>query len=72
MGQLQRIAIARAVLMNRPILLLDECTSALDAETEKEVLKGLRKTNQQAVMITHRTEALEEISGIVPVSMDEK
>lgn len=72
MGQLQRIAIARAVLMNRPILLLDECTSALDAETEKEVLKGLRKTNRQAVMITHRPEALEEISGIVPVSMDEK
>ena len=36
-GQLQRLAIARAVLMERPIFLLDECTSALDAQTEKAV-----------------------------------
>ena len=70
MGQLQRIAIARALLMERPILLLDECTSALDAETEKIVLKELKKANRQALMITHRPEALEEISGIVCVSMD--
>lgn len=72
MGQLQRIAIARAVLMRRPILLLDECTSALDAQTEKAVLQSLRQANSQAILITHRPEALEDISGIVSVDMDNK
>lgn len=70
MGQLQRIAIARAILMDRPIFLLDECTSALDAETEKAVLEGLRATGRQALLVTHRPEALEDISGICTVSME--
>ena len=70
MGQLQRIAIARAVLMDRPVLLLDECTSALDAKTEKAVLEALKATGRQAVLVTHRPETLENISGITAVSME--
>lgn len=70
-GQIQRLAIARAVLMNRPVLLLDECTSALDAETEKEVLKNLRELGKHAIVVTHRPEALQDLDGIIPVSMEE-
>lgn len=59
-GQMQRIAIARALLSQRPILLLDECTSALDNETEYALLKNLRSmTNRTVLTITHRTAALE-------------
>lgn len=70
-GQLQRLAIARAVLMERPILLLDECTSALDSETETAVLKKLHKMGKQAVLVTHRPEALEKLDGIISVKMDQ-
>ena len=70
-GQLQRLAIARAVLMERPIFLLDECTSALDAQTEDAVLSGLRTVADRAILVTHRPEALENLDGITKVSMEE-
>lgn len=70
MGQLQRIAIARAVLMDRPIFLLDECTSALDARTEKAVLEALHHTGRQAIAVTHRPETLETMEGIFNVSIE--
>lgn len=70
MGQLQRLAIARAVLMERPVFLLDECTSALDAETEKAVLSGLQAMGHKAVLVTHRPEALTDINNITAVSME--
>lgn len=58
-GQMQRIAIARAIFSNRPILLLDEATSSLDEETEANVLKNLRAmTDQTVVIVTHRPAAL--------------
>ncbi|MBR2406771.1 MAG: ABC transporter ATP-binding protein [Clostridia bacterium] len=54
-GQAQRIAVARALLHDAPILLLDECTSALDAETEERLLKNLRSLNDKAVLlISHK------------------
>ena len=40
-GQAQRLAIARALLKNAPVLILDEATSALDIDTEERVLKTL-------------------------------
>ena len=58
-GQAQRIAIARAVLSGAPILLLDECTSALDAETEETVLRRLRELpDRTCIAVTHRPAAL--------------
>lgn len=69
-GQIQRLAIARAVLMDRQILLLDECTSALDAETEKEVLQNLRQLGKKAIVVTHRPEALQQLPGITPIAME--
>ena len=59
-GQMQRIAIARAIFSERPILMLDESTSALDEETEKNLLEQLKKlTDRTVVIITHRPAALE-------------
>lgn len=59
-GQMQRIAIARAVFSDRPILILDESTSALDETTEQNLLKNLRQmTDKTVLIITHRPAALE-------------
>jgi len=58
-GQAQRLAIARAVLGGAPILLLDECTSALDAETERTVLQRLRALpDRTCIAVTHRPAAI--------------
>lgn len=58
-GQMQRIAIARAVFSDRPILLLDEATSSLDAASEQRVLQNLRAmTDKTVVIVTHRPAAL--------------
>ena len=54
-GQIQRLAIARAILKKAPILLLDEITSALDAETEAQVLKNIKAlTDKTCIIISHR------------------
>ena len=59
-GQAQRLAIARAVLGGAPILLLDECTSALDAETEQKVLQRLKNLpDRTCIAVTHRPAAIE-------------
>ena len=59
-GQMQRIAIARAIYSESPILLLDEATSSLDADTEKRLLQNLRRmTDKTVVIVTHRPAALE-------------
>lgn len=59
-GQMQRIAIARAVFSGSPVLMLDEATSALDENTERRLLQNLRSMTDMTVMIvTHRPAALE-------------
>ena len=70
-GQLQRLAIARAVLMDRPVFLLDECTSALDAGTEDAVLRGLKTLGKQAILVTHRPEAVQALEDVTSVSMEQ-
>lgn len=58
-GQVQRIAIARAILYDAPILLLDEATSALDEATEERLLRNLRELdNRTCIIITHKPAAL--------------
>ena len=57
-GQAQRLAIARAVLGGAPILLLDECTSALDGEMEEKVLLRLKQLpDRTCIAVTHRPAA---------------
>ena len=59
-GQMQRLAIARAIFSECPILLLDEATSALDEMTERTVLDNLKSmTDKSVLIVTHRMKALE-------------
>ncbi|PNT93565.1 hypothetical protein CDQ83_08720 [Clostridium thermosuccinogenes] len=59
-GQAQRLAIARAFLRKKPILVLDEATSSLDTETEAKILRSIRdlKHKPTCIIITHRPSAL--------------
>lgn len=59
-GQAQRLAIARAILGGAPVLLLDECTSALDPETEQKVLQRIKALpGRTCIAVTHRQAAVE-------------
>lgn len=53
-GQIQRILLAISLLKNNPILLLDEFTSALDKELEKQIVVNVSKLNKTKIIITHR------------------
>ena len=58
-GQVQRLAIARAIIADAPIILLDECTSALDIETEKQILDNIEGLKTKTVLfISHRENTL--------------
>ena len=56
---MQRIAVARALFSDAPILLLDESTSALDEATEHRLLSNISKTGKTVIIVTHRRAALE-------------
>lgn len=65
-GQMQRLAIARAIFSERPILLMDEATSSLDEETEKHVLQNLRSmTNKTVIIVTHRASVLDICDEVI-------
>ena len=66
-GQRQRLSIARAVLKNPPILILDEATSSLDTESEKLVQDALSKimSNRTSVVIAHRLSTIQNADDIV-------
>lgn len=66
-GQKQRVSIARALMKNAPILLLDDCLSAIDARTEREILEHLKTYLQgkTAIIITHRIFSLLHFDKII-------
>jgi len=68
-GQKQRMQIARAILKNAPILILDEATSSLDAKSEKEVQEGLENLmkNKLVIIIAHRFSTIQNVNKILVI-----
>jgi ATP-binding cassette subfamily B protein len=66
-GQKQRIQIARAILHDKPILILDEATSSLDSKSEKLVQDALEKLfkNRLVIVIAHRFSTIQDVDQIV-------
>ena len=66
-GQKQRISIARALLKNAPILILDDSVSAVDTKTERTILANLRQTRagKTTLLIAHRISTVEQMDKIL-------
>ena len=70
-GQAQRIAIARALLRNRPVMLFDEATSALDPETERQLLQNvLGRKDKTVIFITHRPAVVDYCDQVLEVGKE--
>ena len=66
-GQAQRLAIARALVRRSPVMLLDEVTSALDYETERQVLENILSRGVTCIVATHRSSVLRQCSRVYRV-----
>ena len=66
-GQKQRISIARALLKDAPILILDDSVSAVDTKTERTILHNLRQTRQgkTTILIAHRISTIEQMDKVL-------
>lgn len=66
-GQKQRISIARAMMKNAPVLILDDAVSAVDTETEKKILENLRLTRKgkTTILIAHRISTVKDMDKII-------
>jgi len=66
-GQIQRISIARALIKDPKILLFDDCLSAVDSDTEEEILKNLKKRSKEktTLIVSHRISSVMETDLII-------
>jgi ATP-binding cassette subfamily B protein len=66
-GQKQRATLARAIVMDPPVLILDDCLSSVDAQTEAEILHGLKAIlkDKTCLIISHRISAVKEADEIL-------
>lgn len=66
-GQKQRVSLARAMMKSAPVLVLDDCTSALDLETEKKIFENIKQyTGEKTLLIaTHRISAVKDLDEII-------
>lgn len=66
-GQKQRISIARAIMKDAPILILDDSVSAVDTATERTILEGLRteRKDRTTILIAHRVSTVESLDRIL-------
>lgn len=70
-GQMQRIAVARAIYSGCPIMLLDEATSALDSDTERRMIRAMKELPDRTIfLITHRTDTLALCDRVVRFGAD--
>lgn len=67
-GQIQRLAIARALLADTPVILLDEATSALDKDTELSLLTNIKELKDKTVLlVTHRKTSIDFCDNIIEI-----
>lgn len=68
-GEKQRISIARAILKDSPIIIMDEATAALDAENEHEILAAIEALtkNKTVIMIAHRIKSIKNADHIIAI-----
>lgn len=66
-GQKQRISIARAIIKNPEILILDDCLSAVDTETEEIILKNLKRItqNKTTIIVSHRISSIKHADKVI-------
>ena len=66
-GQKQRISIARAIIRKPQILIFDDCLSAVDTETEEEILHNLKKVmhDKTSIIISHRVSSVKHVDHIL-------
>ena len=63
-GEIQRIGIARALINNPEIIILDESTSALDILTESKIIKEINRLNKTTIIVSHRNSTLKYCNSI--------
>ena len=68
-GQIQRISIARALIKDPKVLLFDDCLSAVDADTEEEILKNLKERSKEktTLIVSHRISSVMDANSIVVI-----
>ena len=66
-GQKQRVSIARAIIKEAPILILDDCLSAVDTETEEKIVNNFKKifNKKTTIIVTHRASAAKNANKII-------
>jgi len=72
-GQKQRVSIARALIKSPKVIVLDDCLSAVDTETEEQILSNLRKAteNLSGIIITHRVSSVKHCQQIICLDQGE-
>ena len=72
-GQKQRVSIARAIIKNPPILLFDDCLSAVDTETEEAILKNLNEIckDKTTIIVSHRVSSAKNADKIIIIDKGE-